>query len=62
MRFYGGGAFPDGPIDTRRVAQSRELMNYLGVLSAMYYQASADYAWMSARITEIGERLGSAVE
>ena len=57
VRGFGPAGFPGDPVDVRPIAESRGLMNHLGVLSAMYYQALEDYGWMSTRIEEIQRRL-----
>lgn len=62
VRGFGPEGFPTTPVDPRVIAESRALMNYLGVLSAMYYEAFSDYEWMSGRIDEIRLRLPVAGE
>ena len=62
VRRFGAGVVQDEWTDASEIAQGRDLMNHLGVLSAMYLQASQDYLWMSDRIGEIRARLPAIEE
>lgn len=56
-RFYTGSETPTRAFDPATESERDQILNYIGVLWAMYGEAARDYAWMSDQIDAIRERL-----